>query len=142
EREGALRAPRHLHALPGGEVLVDLLPQVSELFFERRDFFVDVELLASGEALQLINLLLQLDDRLLEVQGYGSPHVIPPARGERDRRPTARVNGPRQTATPRAARSATEAERASRCRRSTAPRAAVRTREPWRDSPRPRARPA
>src|SRR4051812_19878078 len=36
-RQGALEAPRHLHALERREVLVDLLAKVGQLTLQRRD---------------------------------------------------------------------------------------------------------
>ena len=109
ERERALRAARDLHALPRREVLVDLLAQVGELLLERRDLFVDVELLPAGEPLQLVDLLFQLDDRLLELQSHGSrPRQLPRTRRTRSAPKQRAQLGQRGLRWPRCATSATE----------------------------------
>jgi len=67
--ERALVRSRDLHALQGGEVPVDLLAQLGELALQRRDLLGNVQLAVPGEPFQLVDLLLELQNRFFEVQG-------------------------------------------------------------------------
>ena len=84
DRERAPGVARHLHALQRGQVAVDLRPQLAELPLERRDLLDHAELPVAGEPLQLVDLLLELDDRLLEFHGCRSSHRCSPGQVRRD----------------------------------------------------------
>src|SRR6184192_4328403 len=76
ERVGPLRVARHLHALHRRQVLVDLGPQLGELFLERGELLRDVHGGLASHALHLPDLALQLEQRPLEVQGVRRHHVL------------------------------------------------------------------
>jgi hypothetical protein len=69
EGEGAPARARDLHALQRGEVAVDLEAQVGELLLERDDLRLHVDLAVAGEPPELVDLLLELRDGLLEIEG-------------------------------------------------------------------------
>ena len=75
ERERTPRAARHLHALQRREVAIDLRAQLAQLPLQRRDHLAEVDLAVTRHALQVVDLLLQLDDRLLEFQRCRARHV-------------------------------------------------------------------
>ena len=66
--ERTLVASCDLDALERREILVNLLAKLSELLLERRDLLGDVQLLVPGEPFELVDLLLELGQRPLEVQ--------------------------------------------------------------------------
>ena len=55
-----------LDPLQRREILVYLLPQLAQLHRERSDFGGQVNRLFLGDALQLVDLLLQFDQRFVE----------------------------------------------------------------------------
>ncbi|OQA28797.1 MAG: hypothetical protein BWY59_00669 [Verrucomicrobia bacterium ADurb.Bin345] len=83
ERIGAERMPRHLHALPGGQVLVDIPSRFIDLLLHPVHLERDVNVLRLAEVLQLLEFLLQFDDRLLKRQcirrhGESPPSLLNP----------------------------------------------------------------
>ena len=59
--------------------MIDLVPQLDELLLERRDLVDDAELLITGEFLQLLDLTLELGDRLFEIEALaGGRHYLLP----------------------------------------------------------------
>jgi hypothetical protein len=62
--------PRHLDALPGVEIGEDLAAGLGDLFLDRLDFALEVHVhrVFLGVALQVFELVFQLDDRLFKVQ--------------------------------------------------------------------------
>ena len=68
ERVGPLRMPRHLGDLPRGELAVDLLRELLALLGEPRDLVGDVDRGVLVHEAQLVDLLLQLGDRLFEFE--------------------------------------------------------------------------
>ncbi|MNC85118.1 hypothetical protein D3C83_06970 [compost metagenome] len=66
ERVGPLRVARHQRDLPGGELAVDFLRQRLALLLQARDLLGDVHRGIVLDEAQLLDLRLQLGDRLLE----------------------------------------------------------------------------
>ena len=66
---------RDLGLLPGGELGVGLRQQLGGAALEPDDLVGDVELAAVGEQAQLLDLALELEDRLFEVEERGHPMV-------------------------------------------------------------------
>jgi hypothetical protein len=64
ERVRALRVPRDLHALVARELRVDLAAQAVGLLLQLRDLALGADAVLA----QLLDLLLELQDRLLELQ--------------------------------------------------------------------------
>jgi hypothetical protein len=60
--------PGDLRDLPGGELGVDLLGELLALLREPRDLVRDVDRRVLVYVAQLVDLLLQLGDRLLEIE--------------------------------------------------------------------------
>src|SRR6267154_2463649 len=86
ERVGPLRGALQLHALHRRQVLVDLRPQLGELFLEWGELLRDVHRGLAGDALHLFDLALQLEQGPLEVQGVrrqASPPLSPLRMAER-----------------------------------------------------------
>src|SRR5687768_11136910 len=78
-RERSLHVSRDLYALPRAQVVVYLVAKLGQLLLEWSDLLHNAELLVAGKTLELVNLPLQLDDRLLEIQGLaGSRHYLLP----------------------------------------------------------------
>ena len=71
ERVGTLRVARDLGDLPRGELGVDLLGEVAALLRQPLDLLRDVDRGVVLHEAQLLDLLLQLGDRLLEIQEAG-----------------------------------------------------------------------
>ena len=71
ERERAPNVPRQLHALPGGEVVVNRAARFADLVFHRLDFGIEIELVFVGMVLQILEPPLQLEDRFFKIQGMG-----------------------------------------------------------------------
>ena len=67
ERVGTAGMPGDLHALHRRQVLVDVETQRGELLFERQDVLRHIRLL-TGDAFQLLDLFLQLEQRFFKVQ--------------------------------------------------------------------------
>ena len=68
ERVGPLRVPRHLRDLPRAELPVDVLRQRLAFLLELRDLRRDVDRGVVLDEAQLLDLRLELGDRLLEVE--------------------------------------------------------------------------
>ena len=68
ERVGTLGMACNLRNLPGGELGVDFLGQKLTLFREPRNFVRDVDGRIFMNIAELVDLLLQLGNRLLEVE--------------------------------------------------------------------------
>src|SRR5262249_18448228 len=64
----SLAVARDLHGLPGGKALEDVADEDAEAALERLDLAVQVHPRALRERLQLLDLLLEIDDRLLEFE--------------------------------------------------------------------------
>ena len=65
--------PRDLHALPGGEVVVNLAARFADLVFHRFDFGIEIEIVFVGMVLQVLEPPLQFEDRLFKIQADGNP---------------------------------------------------------------------
>ena len=80
---GALRVPGDLHALPGRQRRVERRAQFVDLGLERGDLHRELGPLHDGEMLQRLELLLQVDERPLELHHEPAGHVThrpPPGR--------------------------------------------------------------
>src|SRR3954454_3243067 len=66
--ERALRVARDLYPLEGREVLVNFLAQIVELALQRLDRFCYAELTVPCRLLDLVDLPLQLGDRLFKLE--------------------------------------------------------------------------
>src|SRR5205085_10718772 len=67
ERVGTAGMPGDLHALHRRQILIDVETQRGKLLFERADVLRHIRLL-TGDAFQLLDLFLQLEQRFLEIQ--------------------------------------------------------------------------
>jgi hypothetical protein len=68
EREGALRMARDLHALPGGQVVVNFAAGFANLVLHRVDFGLEVDLMFIGMIFQILQAALQFQDRFFELK--------------------------------------------------------------------------
>src|SRR5207245_3626839 len=75
ERIGAAGMAGDLDALHGREIAVDLDPQLGELLLERAHVFGEVGVLGR-HAFQLLDLLFQLEERLLEIERIGGHQAL------------------------------------------------------------------
>src|SRR6266550_1690151 len=73
----SLRVAGHLDTLHRRQVLVDLGTQLGQPLLERGELLGDVPRRLACDALQLVDLALELEQRTLEVQGVGR-HVLNP----------------------------------------------------------------
>src|SRR5258705_144704 len=71
ERIRPMLVPSHLRDLPGVQLAVDILRQRLALLLQARDFLRDVERGVVLDEAQLLDLRLQLGDRLLEFKKRG-----------------------------------------------------------------------
>ncbi len=70
---------RHHDALQRREAAIDVCAKSNELALESLQLTVDVDLPLGADALQILDLALQLLQRLLEIQGVGRRHRRHPA---------------------------------------------------------------
>src|SRR5206468_12330600 len=68
ERIGSLRMPRHQRDLPGRQLAVDFLRKELTLFRKTRDLVRNIDSRILVDVAELVDLLLELGDRLLEVE--------------------------------------------------------------------------
>ena len=59
---------RDLHALPGGQVVVNLAPGLVDLRFDGLDFRIEIDVVLVGMILQILQPALQFEDRLFEIE--------------------------------------------------------------------------
>ncbi len=87
---------RDLRLLPGVELGVGLAQQLLGARLEARDLVGEVEVAAVGQMAQLLDLALELADRLLELQQWPLPPVSRRRRSGRPWRPAPRPGGSRR----------------------------------------------
>ncbi len=68
ERKRPLHMPRDLHALPGGQVIVNLAACFANLLLDRLNFGIKIDIVLLGMTFEVLQLPLQFKDRLFEIE--------------------------------------------------------------------------